>query len=203
VLHEPILAQIVRGGNAACLALVVAVDNICVSQIPDTIVLRRDRDLAPRQNEIWVRRSLFGLVCLVPVLALANVFGQSPQTSTGAVAAARLSVSAPSRVRGGLLYQARFRITARKKLTQAALVFDRGWLDGLTINTMEPSPVSESSKDGKLALGLGPISAGHSYALVLDFQVNPTTVGNQDQALTLYEGDQALVTLHRTLTVFP
>jgi hypothetical protein len=174
-----------------------------VAQIPDTIVLRRDRDLGPRRNDIWVRRSLFALVCVVPVLALLNMFGQRPDTSTGTASAASLSVSAPSHVRGGLLYQARFRVTARRKLTQAELVLDSGWLDGLTINTMEPSPASQSSKDGKLALDLGPISAGRSYLLVLDFQVNPTTVGAQDQGLTLYDGNRALITLHRTLTVFP
>lgn len=174
-----------------------------MSQIPDTIVLKRDRDLAGRQSEIWVRRGLFALLCAVPVLALLNLFGQHPQTSSGAVAAAKLSVSAPSSVRGGLLYQARFTITAKKSLAQAELVLDRGWLDGLTINTLEPSPASETSRNGKLALDLGQISAGHLYVLVVDFQVNPTTVGSQDQNLTLYDGDQALVTLHRTLTVFP
>jgi hypothetical protein len=174
-----------------------------VSQIPDSIVLRRDRDLGPRRNDIWIRRGLFGLVCLVPVLALFNVFGQRPETSTGAGAAARLSVTAPSRVRGGLLYQARFRITANEKLDQAELVLARGWIDDLTINTLEPSPASETSRDGKLAFDLGPISAGRSYVLFIDYQVNPTNVGRQDQAVTLYDGKRALVTLHRTLTVFP
>jgi hypothetical protein len=187
----------------SCLAPVAAVDNISVSQIPDTIVLRRDRDLEPRRNDLWVRRGLFALVCLVPVLALFNLFGQRPETSTAAAAAARLSVVAPSRVRGGLLYQARFRVSAKKRLDQAALVLDRGWLDGLTINTMEPSPVSETSRDGKLGLDLGPIPRGRSYVLFVDFQVNPTTLGRQDQTVTLYDGDRALVTLHRTLTVFP
>jgi hypothetical protein len=179
------------------------VDNISVAQIPDAIILRRDRDLGPRRNDIWIRRGLFGLVCLVPVLALLNLFGQRPDTSTGTAAAAGLSVSAPSRVRGGLLYQARFRITARKSLAQAALVLDSGWLDGLTINTMEPSPASETSRNGKLALDLGPISAGRWYVLIVDFQVNPTTVGRQNQSLTLYDGNRALITIHRTLTVFP
>ena len=189
--------------RGACLAPVAAVDNISVAQVPDTIVLRRDRDLGPRRNDIWVRRGLFALVCVVPVLALLNLFGQRPDTSTGSAPAASLSVSSPSRVRGGLLYQARFRITAKKKLNQAALVLDRGWLDGLTINTIEPSPVSESSKDGKLAFDIGPISAGQSYVFVLDFQVNPTSVGRQGQGLTLYDGDRALITIHRTLTIFP
>jgi hypothetical protein len=174
-----------------------------VSQIPDTIVLRRDRDLEPRQNDIWIRRGLFAIVCVIPILALANVFGQSPDVSTSTASAAHLSVSAPSRVRGGLLYQARFRITPKQKLDQAALVLDSGWLDGLTINTLEPSPVSENSQNGKLALDLGPIPAGQSYLLVIDFQVNPTTVGSQDQAVTLYDGNKALLTVHRTLTVFP
>jgi len=195
----------VRGGNgrAACLSPVAAVDNTGVAQIPDSIVLRRDRDLGPRRNDIWIRRGLFALVCVVPVLALLNLFGQRPDTSIGTAAAAGLSVSAPSRVRGGLLYQARFRVTARKSLAQAALVLDSGWLDGLTINTMEPSPASETSRNGKLALDLGPISAGKAYLLVVDFQVNPTTVGRQDQSLTLYDGSRALITIHRTLTIFP
>lgn len=174
-----------------------------MSQIPDTIVLRRDRDLESRRNDIWIRRGLFGLLCVVPVLALANLFGQHPETSTGAAAAARLSVTAPSRARGGLLYQARFRITAKKKLDQAALVLDRGWLDGLTINTVEPQPVSEASEDGKLGLDLGPISSGQSYVLFVSFQVNPTTVGHRDQTVTLYDGDKKLITLHRTITIFP
>jgi hypothetical protein len=174
-----------------------------VPEIPDSIVLRRDRDLETRQNDIWVRRGLFALVCVVPVLALANLFGQQPDTSTGTAAAAHFSVSAPSRVRGGLLYQAQFRITAKKDLDQAALVLDRGWIEGLTINTIEPSPTSETSQNGKLALNLGPIPRGHSYVLFVDFQVNPTTVGRQDQTVTLYDGDRALITLHRTLTSFP
>ena len=185
------------------LATVAVVDNIHVAQVPYTIVLRRDRDLEPRHKDIWIRRGLFALVCVVPILALLNLFGQRPETSSAAVAAARLSVTAPSRARGGLLYQARFRVTAKRKLDQAALVLDRGWLDGLTINTIEPSPVSQASHDGKLGLDLGPISRGQSYVLFIDVQVNPTTVGRQDQTVTLYDGDRALVSVHRTLTVFP
>ena len=174
-----------------------------MARIPDTIILRRDRDLGPRQNDIWIRRGLFALVCVVPVLALANVFGQRPDISTAAVGASRLSISAPSRVRSGLLYQARFRVTATRRIAQAELVLDRGWLDGLTINTIEPSPASETSQNGKLALDLGPIPRGQSYVLYIDFQVNPTSVGRQDQTVTLYDGNRALITIHRTLTVFP
>jgi hypothetical protein len=124
-----------------------------VSQVPDAIVLKRDRDLEQRSRHNWIRRSLFGLVCVVPILALLNVFGQRPGTTTGTASAVQLSISAPSRVRGGLLYQARFHITPTdKKLNRATLVLASGWLDGMTINTLEPSPVSETSINGKLAL---------------------------------------------------
>ncbi len=174
-----------------------------MARIPDTIVPPRDRDLEGREAEVWIRRGLFALVCMVPILALANVFGQQPDTSVGTATAARLSVFAPSRVRLGLLYQARFRITARKKLDQAELVLDRGWLDGLTLNTVEPTPVSQSSANGKLALDLGPIPAGHSFVLFLDYQVNPIGVGHRNQTVTLYDGNRSLITIHRSITVFP
>jgi hypothetical protein len=175
-----------------------------VSQVPDAIVLKRDRDLEQRSRHNWIRRSLFGLVCVVPILALLNVFGQRPETTTGTASAVQLSISAPSRVRGGLLYQARFHITPTdKKLNQATLVLASGWLDGMTINTLEPSPVSETSINGKLALDLGPIPAGQSYVLAIDYQVNPTNVGHRDQTVWLYDGNKALITVHRTITVFP
>jgi hypothetical protein len=139
----------------------------------------------------------------VPLLALLNLFGQRPETTTGTAAAAKLSISAPSRVRGGLLYQARFHITPTKKLRRATLVLATGWLDGMTLNTLAPSSVSETSTNGKLALDLGPIPAGGSFVLVADFQVNPTNVGHRDQTVWLYDGNEALITLHRTITVFP
>jgi hypothetical protein len=186
------------------LAPVAVVDNTYVSQVPDAIDLERDRDFRRRSHDIWIRRGLFGLICVVPILALLNLFGQRPETTTGTASAVQLSVSAPSRVRGGLLYQARFRITPTdKKLTQATLVLASGWLDGMTINTLEPSPVSETSINGKLSLDLGPIPAGQSFVQVIDYQVNPTNVGHRDQSVTLYDGNKALVTVHRTITVFP
>jgi hypothetical protein len=35
------------------------------------------------------------------------------------------------------------------------LVLDSGWGEGVTINTIEPSPVGEASRDGKLVFDLG------------------------------------------------
>lgn len=174
-----------------------------MAETPDSIVLKRDRDLEGRQNQIWVRRVLFALLCVVPILALLNVFGQRPTGSDAAVPAAHLNVYAPSHVRGGLLFEARFHVSARRNLRNATLVLSPGWLEGMTVNTIEPSPVSEASKDGKLSLVLGHIPAGHSFLLFMQFQVNPINVGRRSQNVALYDGSRKLLELHRTITIFP
>jgi hypothetical protein len=73
----------------------------------------------------------------------------------------------------------------------------------MTLNTMEPSPVGEASNNGRLSLDLGHIPAGQSYILFLQFQTNPTNVGHRDASVTLKDGDQTLLHLHRTITIFP
>src|SRR3954470_1331209 len=172
-----------------------------MAEIPDTIVLKRDRDLAGRRNEIWVRRGLFALLCVVPVLALLNLFGQRPGGSDAAATAARLQVYAPARVRGGVLFEARFHIRATQEIKKAILVLDPGWLEGMTVNTIEPAPAGEASANGRLSLELGPNPKGQSYLLFMQCQVNPTNVGHRRQNVQLYDGSRKLLELHRTITV--
>jgi hypothetical protein len=174
-----------------------------MADIPDTIVLKRDRDLEGRGRELWIRRGLFWLVVAIPVLALFNLFGQRPQTSTATVQAATLKVYAAQRVRSGLLFEARFRVTAHQELAKARLELSPGWLEGMQVNTIEPSPVGEASANGRLSFELGHIPAGQSFLLFMQFQVDPTNVGHRDQTVSLYDGNQHLLTVHRTITVFP
>jgi hypothetical protein len=171
--------------------------------VPDTILLDRDRDLVGRENDIWIRRGLFALVGVIPLLALLNLFGQRPETARASGDVASLALRAPSRVRSGLLYEARFHIRARQEVKDARLVLSPGWLESMTLNTIEPSPIGESSVDGKLAFQLGHIRAGTSYLFFLQFQINPTNIGHRDQSVWLYDGPRLLVVLHRAVTVFP
>jgi len=177
-------------------------DNSVADQ-PDTILLKRDRDLVGRGNEIWVRRGLFGLLCLLPLLALLNVFGQRPQTLHAAANGADVEVYAPKRVRSGVLFQARFRVTAREELKKATLVLDPGWLESMTLNTIEPAPVNEGSDDGRLTLELGHIPRGQSHLLFMQFQVNPTNVGRRAQDVDLYDGERHLLHIDRSILVYP
>jgi hypothetical protein len=174
-----------------------------MADIPDLIVLRRHRDLEGRSRDIWVRRGLFALVVVVPLLALANVFGQRPQTSRAVGPAATVDVRAPARVRSGLLFEARFTVHARRDIENAVLVLGSGWFEGMTANTVEPSPQQETSVDGRPAFSLGPIGAGSEHVLYMQFQVNPTNVGRRERTVQLFDGDTQLAAWKQTLTVFP
>jgi hypothetical protein len=52
-------------------------------------------------------------------------------------------------------------------------VLSPGWLESVTVNTIEPSPVNEGSDNGELTLDLGHIPAGRSHLLSCNFRRTP------------------------------
>jgi hypothetical protein len=173
-----------------------------MASTPDFVTLRHNRDEVGRV-EVHVRRALIALVCLFLVAGLLNAFGQRPDTATATTPAAALKLYAPERVRSGLYYQARFTIDARNDIKNAILVLDPGWVEGMTINTIEPGPLNEASHDGKLEFTLGHIQAGTSYIFFMQLQVNPTNVGHRSQDVSLHDGSAVLTTIDREITIFP
>jgi hypothetical protein len=169
----------------------------------DALSLEKARDLRGRDVEVWLRRVLLLLLAVVPVLALMNVFGQSATVATASTSAVKLTVRSPTHVRGGLLYEVRFTIEARLDIKNATLALGGGWANGLTMNTIEPSPAQETSSNGDLSFQLGSIKAGNSFVLHVQYQVNPTTTGSRKQQVALLDGDSPLVSMTRHLTVYP
>lgn len=174
-----------------------------MSTPPELVELDRARDLKGRGAEFWVRRALVALLAVVPLLALFNVFGQSATEASASSPAVKLTVRSPTQGRGGLLYEVRFTIIAHQDIKNATLALGGGWANGLTINTIEPSPTDETSDDGDLSFSLGSIPAGKTFVLHMDYQINPTTVGSRQQQVALLDGDTVLVSLTRHLRVFP
>ncbi|MBA3380613.1 MAG: hypothetical protein H0T97_01925 [Actinobacteria bacterium] len=174
-----------------------------VMAVPQGLTLKHDRDLVDRERRPIVRRVLVGLLAAILVLGLFSVFGQQVDVSSAETSAARLEVSAPTKVRGGIFFQARFRVQAIEELESATLVLDSDWLEDITLNTVEPSPVGEASRNGRIALELGRIPAGDEHRLYLHFQVNPTALGTRSQDVDLYDGERLLLSLDRDAIVWP
>jgi hypothetical protein len=173
------------------------------AELPQYLSLERHRDLRGRERVPWQRRGLFLLVCAVPAVGLANVFGQQSVTSRATSPSARLQVDAADVLRGGLLGQARFRVTANASIRHATLVLDRGWIEGMQVNTIVPNPLGQASRGDRLALDFGHVPRGGTLVARIQFQVNPTTVGIRPQGVELDDGDRRLVRIDRTVTVFP
>ena len=174
-----------------------------MSSAPQGIRLGRYRDMQGRGWHLWVRRGLLALLGLFILAALFNVFGQQPTTSSARAPEAALEISAPNAIRGGLLWQARFTVTATEELKQATLVLGQGWLENNTVNTIEPSPLGEGSRNGSLTLDLGHIPKGERHVLYMQFQTNPTNVGRHAADVQLQDGERLLLSVDRTLTVLP
>ncbi len=171
--------------------------------MPDALTMKRHRDLVGRRWHMWLRRGFLTVLLAVCVLGLLDAFGQRSESATTSTPAAELELRAPAQARGGLMFQARFTITAREELKDARVVLDEGWIDGLTMNTIEPSPLGEASADGKLSFDLGHVPAGERYVLYLQLQVNPTSVGRRTQRVALYDGKTLVLTRDHSLTIFP
>jgi hypothetical protein len=174
-----------------------------MASLPHGLSLERHRELRGPGFNRPVRWIVLALLVAFLLLGLFNVFGQRPGGTTVDTPSAKLELYAPSRVRGGLMYEARFTITAHRDVKRALLRLSPGWNEGQQVNTIEPSPIGEASRDGDLLLTLGHIPAGQKFRLFMEFQVNPTNIGRRAADVSLYDGGVRLATIDRTVTVFP
>jgi hypothetical protein len=171
--------------------------------LPDGLTLERNRDLRGRSQPVWYRRALLCLIAVLPVLALLNVFGQRPTVSSAHVAAADLVVTAPARLRSGLIFQVRVQVTAHQDISMPQLVFSRGWWESMSVNSLEPNPGNQGTQNGSVVLSYNGLPAGHTLIVWLYFQVNPTNVGKRTEDVELEDGSKPLARVHRSLTIFP
>jgi hypothetical protein len=176
---------------------------VAAGDLPDGLERGHHIELERRSRQVVGRRVVLALLAAIPVLGLVNLFGQRTSETTAAGAAATLTVRAPARLRGGLLYQTAFTIVAHKPIKRLHLVLSPGWLDGLTLNTVEPAAGNEGSRNGRVSLSYGTLDPGQKIVVFADWQVNPTTVTRRHVNADVYDGGKLLARAHRTLTVFP
>ena len=163
----------------------------------------RDVSGSGRAYDPWVRRGILFLLGLLVLAALLNRFGQHPVTSNAAASSAALEVQAPENLRGGLIFQARFTITAHARLARPTLILQRGWLESMSVNSIVPDAVRADAREGRLSLAYPPLGAGSSRVVWIYFQVNPTNLGTRSQDVVLADGSRQLATVHRSVVVWP
>jgi hypothetical protein len=149
------------------------------------------------------RRAIMTLFALIAVAALVGVIGQRASSSSAGGSVAALRLDAPVTVRGGLFFQAKLEVEAKQGIERPRFVFDKGWLEGLQVNSVEPAAGSETSRDGRLVLSYDELQPGDRLEVWVQFEVNPTNVGHRSFAVELDDGTQRLARVDRDLTVLP
>jgi hypothetical protein len=152
---------------------------------------------------LWVRRAVLALLGVVVLAALLNRFGQRPAESTARVPVATVRLTAPETVRGGLFFQSRLDVRAAAAIDHPRLVLENGWLEGMQVNSIEPAPVGETTRDGRVVLSYDALQRGDVMRVWLQFEVNPTNVGRRSYAVALDDAERTIARVDRTITVLP
>ncbi|MGN6254804.1 MAG: hypothetical protein ACTHO8_07465 [Solirubrobacterales bacterium] len=174
-----------------------------MSDLPDGIDLARHRDFEGKRAGQWLRHLYLVILLAFVVAALLNTFGADAITSEASGEAATLKVTAPERIRGGLLYQARIEIHALQPIGAPTLVFDRGWIEETTLNTLEPEPAATTTDQGHLKARFPPLKPGRILTVYVNFQANPNDVGTHEQGVALYDAGEEIASVDRTQVNFP
>jgi hypothetical protein len=189
-------APVTQGGRVS------SEDDRDPSDLPAGLSAERHRHLLGRAHEPWIRRAVLLVLAAAVALGLANVFGQRASTSA-AGPAADLELTAPRVLRGGVLAQLDVRVVARQRIAQPRIVLERGWLDGITVNTVVPEAADQADDDGRLVLAYGALPAGDSLTVRVAIQVNPTTLGKKPAVVELRDGAAQVARVERSVTVLP
>ena len=152
---------------------------------------------------LWTRRAFVTLFAAIALLAVWGLFGQRQTESVARGGGATMTVSAPDTVRGGLYYQATVDVSTTVPIEHPRFVLREGWLEGMQVNSIEPSADTETSRDGLLVLSYGALAPGDRLKLWLQFQVDPTSPGRRPHGIELDDETRPLARVDRDLTVLP
>ena len=140
----------------------------------------------------------------IAVLGLARCLRTGHHPDGGERPGAVLNVSAPETVRGGLFFQSRDRDPrARARSSIRGSSSTRAGSRACRSTRSSPRRVSEASRDGRVVLSYDALAAGDRLRVWLQFEVDPTNVGQRSYGLELDDAETRLAAVHRDITVLP
>ena len=162
-----------------------------------------ERDIRPvarwRRHASPVGILVFGIVV---ALALFGVLGHE-RTWTATAAAADLEVHGPEVIRNGEFFEIRVRVRAEDPITEVGIGVDEALWEDITVNTMIPAATDETSENGEVRFTFAELPAGTEFLLKIDLQVNPDILGGNEGTITLYDGEEPIVSTDVSITVLP
>jgi hypothetical protein len=172
--------------------------------VPPGLAIDRHRDWQGRGRYLWVKRVITAALVVFVAAALLNVFGQRTVASTAQTPSATLKVTTPHDVRLGLIYQTRIDLTAHRTLSHPVLTLSSGWFDGSTLNSTDPSALSETPRGSGVALSYPGLAAGRTMSVFMEWSANPTAPAwNRPQRIALLDGNMPILQRTIHVTVFP
>jgi hypothetical protein len=114
-----------------------------------------------------------------------------------------MRVELPGVLRGGLLWRAKVAVRASRAIKHPRIVLGAGFVEGMQLNTIEPSPASEAGRGRRVVLSYAELNAGDELVVYLQLQVNPTTIGDQDTTVELDDEANPVARVAHTTTVLP
>ena len=171
--------------------------------LDERLDLGRIRDLHGRRSHPWIRRACLAVLGAPLLLALTGAIGQPTKTLVAGGAGTRLQVEVPEVLRGGLMWPARIVVRSASNVKHPRIILGPGFVEGMQLNTIEPSPQSEAGRGPYLVLSYPELKAGDELVVYLQLQVNPTTVGDQDTSVQLDDETDPLGRVPHTTTVLP
>ena len=165
--------------------------------------LERESHIDMQRHAPWRRRAVVLVMAAFCVLALFNVFGQVAHVDHADAAGAALTVESPERLRGGDIFTSVITLTAHQPIQDARVVLTPGWFSGFTLNAAAPQSNQESSTQDGSILDYGQLDAGATMPIWISWQVNPTTVGEKDQDVQIFDGPKEITAVHRSVYIFP
>jgi hypothetical protein len=145
-----------------------------------------------------------GLVVLSLAMAAGLVGLAGREETLRAVAAGvRLDWHGPAVIRSGEFLEMRITVDTRDRIDRPVLEVAATLWEDFTINTLIPAPVEEGSLDGAFRFEFAEMPAGSRLLIKVDAQINPDILGGNAGMVTLYDGEQALVSLPVEIEVLP
>jgi len=167
---------------------------------PDGIEERNQQPIAGwRRHASPLSLAVFGAVV---ALGLSGLLGHE-RDWTASADGVDLRIHAPEVIRNGEFLELRVTLESDRRLAAPAIGVGAALWEDMTVNTMIPAATTETSANGQLRFEFEPIEAGAPFLWKVDLQVNPDTVGGNAGTVTIYDGEDRLVSANVSIDVLP